>query len=111
MYLVYGKRFKLFSWALREAKMSFLKEQRTRMFEKFTRDCIKSTTFRNWFVRTEEQSGPVTRKQKPWFKPVPGRTQGFLRSAIPQMVKLANSPVFLASKKKLILNSGQIVLI
>jgi hypothetical protein len=111
LYLVYGDRFQSFSWALREAKMSSMKEQRKKMFEKFTRDCINSTKFKNWFVRTENNSGTVTRRRKTLFKPVLGRTQGFLRSAIPQMVKLANSPGFLASKKKLILNSGQIVLI
>ena len=110
LYLVYGERFQSFSWALREAKISTMKEQRTRMLRKFTRDGISSTKFRNWFVRTEDQS-PATRIQKPWFKPVPGRTQGFLKSAIPQMVKLANSPGFLPSKKKLVLNSGQIVVI
>ena len=111
LYLVYGERFRSFSWALREAKIFSMKEQRTRMFEKFTRDCINSNKFRNWFVRTDHLSEPVTRKQKPWFKPVPGRTQGFLRSAISQMVKLANSPGFLASRKKLVLNSGQILVI
>ena len=41
----------------------------------------------------------------------PGRIQGFLKYAIPQMVKLADSPGFLASKKKLVLNSGQIIVI
>ena len=111
LYLVYGERFQSFSWALRKAKMFSMKEQRKRMFEKFTRDSINSKKFKNWFVRTEENSGQVTRRQKPSFKPIPGRTQGFLRSAIPQMVKLANSPGFLASRKKLVLNSGQILVI
>ena len=111
LYLVYGERFRSFSWALREAKMFSMKEQRTRMFEKFTRDCIGSSKFKKWFVRTEEDRGTVTRTKKPIFKPVPGRTQGFLRSAIPQMTKLANSPGFLASNKKLVLNSGLIVVL
>ena len=78
-------------------------------FEKFTRNCISSRKLRNWFVRAEENSGPFTRTQKPLSKPVLGRTQGLLTYAIPQMVKLGNSPGFPASKKKLILNSGQIV--
>ena len=81
------------------------------MFEKFTRNGIGSAKFKKWFVRTEADRGTVTRTQKPTFKPIPGRTQGFLRSAIPQMVKLANSPGFLASKKKLVINSGLIVVI
>ena len=87
------------------------KEQRSHNFEKFTRDCLASRKFSNWFVRTEEQSGVVTRKKKPNYKPIPARTQGFARSAIPQMVKLANSPSFLASKNKLVLNSGQVIVL
>ena len=111
LYLVYGERHKSFSWALRQAKMRTLKEERSRQFEKFTRDCLASTKFRNWFVRTEDPQGIATRRQKPSFKPIPARTQGFARSAIPQMVKLANSPNFLASKKTLVLNSGQVIVV
>ena len=40
LYLVYGERYQSFSWALREAKMRTQKEQRSRNFEKFTRDCL-----------------------------------------------------------------------
>ena len=111
LYLVYGERFQSFSWALREAKMRTQKEQRSRNFEKFTRDCLASRKFSNWFVRTEEEAGVVTRRRKPNYKPIPARTQGFARSAIPQMVKLANSPSFVASKNKLVLNSGQVIVL
>ena len=111
LYLVYGERHKSFSWALRQAKMRTLKEERSRQFENFTRDCLASTKFRNWFVRTEDPQGIATRRKKPSFKPIPARTQGFARSAIPQMVKLANSPNFLASKKTLVLNSGQVIVV
>jgi hypothetical protein len=111
LYLVYGERFQSFSWALREAKMRTQKEQRSRNFEKFTRDCLASRKFSNWFVRTEEEAGVVTRRKKPNYKPIPARTQGFARSAIPQMVKLANSPSFVASKNKLVLNSGQVIVL
>ena len=62
-------------------------------------------------MRTEKLNGPITRKQKPFNEPLPGRTQGYLRSAIPKMIELANSPGLMASRKKLILNSGQIVVI
>ena len=42
-------------------------------------------------MRTEDISEPVIMKQKPLVKPVLGRTQGFLRSAKPQMVKMAGA--------------------
>ena len=76
LYLVYGERFQSFSWALREAKIFTMKEKRTRMFKKITRDNISSRKFRNWFVRTEDHS-PATRIQKPWFKPVPAEHKVF----------------------------------
>ena len=41
LYLVYGKRFKLFPWALRESKIFSMKEQRTKMFEKFYKRLYK----------------------------------------------------------------------
>ena len=109
--LVYGEKYRSFSWVLGQTKMRTLKDQRSRFFFKFTRNCIGSTRFRNWFVRTEEPLGVSTRKKKPRFKPIPARTHGFARSAIPQMVKLANSPKLLASKKKLILKSGQVIVV
>ena len=43
-------------------------------------------------------AGVATRSQQPRFKPIPYRTQAFARSAIPQMVKLANSPEVVATK-------------
>ena len=35
------------------------------IYIKFTRDCLGSTKFRNWFVRTKEPLGVLTRRKKP----------------------------------------------
>ena len=97
LYLVYGQRYESFSWALRQANMSSLSEQRRKMFYNITKQCIKSTKFKKWFVISETPGGAVTRSKKTRFKPIPFRTQAFARSAIPQMIKLANSPEFEAT--------------
>ena len=92
LYLVFGERYQSFSWALNEAHMSSMKDQRTQAFKKFTRDCLKNQKFQNWFAKTEtDTQGVATRRHKPRFKPVPARTSSYARSAIPQMVKVANS--------------------
>ena len=91
LYLVFGERYQSFSWALNEAHMSSMKDQRTRAFEKFTCDCLKNQKFQKWFAKTETDTEAVaTRRQKPRFKPVPARTCSYARSAIPQMVMVAN---------------------
>ena len=60
LYLVYGQRYESFSWALRQANMSSLSEQRRKMFYNFTKQCIKSTKFKKWFVISETPGGAVT---------------------------------------------------
>ena len=90
LFLVYGSRYESFSWALSESNMSSLRDQRKKIFERFTRNCIKNNKFSKWLVRTDPAEGRTTRLAKPRFKPVPFRTASYARSAIPQMVKLAN---------------------
>ena len=54
LYLVYGTRFKLNTWALGKAQMSTQKIQRAKIFEKFTKTCINSPKFSKWFVQSDE---------------------------------------------------------
>ena len=91
LFLVYGSRYESFPWALRESNMSSLRGQRTKIFVRFTRNCIKNNKFSKWIVRTDPTEFRTTRLEKPRFKPVPTRTAAYANSAIPQMVKLANS--------------------
>ena len=91
LYLVYGPRYKSYTWALQDAKMTSLENQRQKIFEKFTRDCLRSPKFSKWFVKTDSEQAATTRSKKPMFKPVPARTQAYARSPIPQMVALARS--------------------
>ena len=109
LYLVYGDKYESFNWALSKAKMCSLQDQRTKMFKTFTQDCIKSNKFRDWFMKYEdhEEQGITTRQNKPRFKPVYTRTSAFARSAIPQMVRLANSLKPTNSPTVITLNSGQ----
>ena len=109
LYLVYGHRYLSFSWALKESNMKTLKEQRLVIFERFTKSCIQNPKFKKWFVRTSTEGGRTTRQNKPMFKPIHTRTQGFARSAIPKMVQLANSPHFQKNRNKLILKTGEII--
>ena len=109
LYLVYGQKYESFLWGLRQANMLSLTEQRKKMFYNFTRGCIKSDKFKKWFAISEETTGSVTRSKQPRFKPIPARTQAFARSAIPQMVKLANSPEFQASMNTIVQKSGHII--
>ena len=71
LYLVYGQRYESFLWALRQANMSSLSEQRRKMFYNITKQCIKSTKFKKWFVISETPGGAVTRSKKTRFKPIP----------------------------------------
>ena len=79
------------------------------MFKTFTQDCMKSNKFKDWFMKYEdyEEQGTTTRQKKPRFKPVHTRTSAFARSAIPQMVRLANSLKPTNSPTVITLNSGQ----
>ena len=82
LFLVYGNRYESFLWALRESKMNSLEDQRRKHFERFTQNCLKNQKFQDWFVRTEVSMDRVaTRRQKPFFKPVPTRTASYAKSA------------------------------
>ena len=109
LYLVYGQKYQSYTWALRQAGMLTMRNQRQRIFEKFTRTCLKSPKFSKWFVKSE-QGGVATRSEKVNFKPVPARTQAYARSAIPQMVALANT-FQLRGATNVKLNSGRIIVI
>ena len=109
LFLVYEHRFQSFSWALNEAKMKNLQDQRTKTFQVFTRKCIADKKFQKWFVLSDATSGSDTRQKPKKYKPVPTRTQGFARSAIPQMVELANSQQFQQSNNNIVLKSGKII--
>ena len=111
LHLVYGDKYRSFNWALKEANMSSLEDQRKKVFRTFTLACIKSNKFKNWFMEYNEEGGQAanTRQKKPRFKPVHTRTSAFARSAIPQMVRLANSMKPPKSQTQIILNSGQIL--
>ena len=110
LYLVYGPRYRSYTWALQEAHMTSLKSQRQKFFEKFTRACLKSPKFSKWFVKTNVTQSMPTRSKKQVFKPVPARTKAYANSPIPQMVALANT-LKTPGVEKVKLNSGRFIVI
>ena len=110
LYLVYGPRYKSYMWALQEAQMITLEAQRSKMFQKFTKACLRSPKFSKWFVKLESTQGVTTRSKKLMFKPVPARTSAYSRSPIPQMVDLANQ-LQTPGVQNVKLNSGRIIVI
>ena len=109
LYLIYGARFRSYTWALQQANMKTQAEQRNKLFEKFTRSCVNSKKFSKWFCRADKEKGMTTRSRKMRFKPVATRTQQYARSPIPQMVELANR-LKLPEGMSVKLNSGWIIM-
>ena len=113
LYLVYGERYQNFNWALKESKMCTLEDQRKKMLTSFTKHCLQNNKFKNWFMREdqEDRQGVITRQRKQFYKPVIARTVAYARSAIPQMVRIANSLKQQNSPTEIVLNSGQTLVI
>ena len=111
LYLVYGARYRSYTWALQEAMIKTQAEQRKNIFEKFTRACINSKKFSKWFCKTDTREAMPTRSKKMQFKPIYTRTKAFAKSPIPQMVALANKLGLKNKTTNLRLNSGRIIVI
>ena len=111
LYLIYGARYRSYTWALQEAKMRTQSEQRHHIFEKFTRSCINSKKFSKWFCKNDTAQAITTRSKKMQFKPIYTRTKAFAKSPIPQMVALANKLGLKNKTTELRLNSGTIIVI
>ena len=80
------------------------------MFEKFTRACLKSPKFNKWLMKSEGSQGVSTRSKKQMVKPVSARTSVYAKSAISQMVALANR-LKMPGIQKVRLNSGNILIV
>ena len=110
LYLIYGARYRSYSWALREAAMKTQAEQRSCILEKFTKSCMRSHKFSKWFCKAENTNLMTTRNKKLQFKPVAARTSQYAKSPIPQMVALANK-LGITETRSLKLKSGKIILL
>ena len=110
LYLIYGSRFRSYTWALQAAHMRTQADQRSKLFEKFTRACVKSNKFSKWFCKTDTSQAMPTRSKKTTFKPVPTRTKAYAKSPIPQMVALANK-IGLPEARSVKLNSGLVIML
>ena len=93
-----------------EAGIKTQAEQRSKIFEKFTRACTNSQKFSKWFCKSENSNSMITRRKKVQFKPVLTRTNQYANSPIPQMVALANE-LGMTQAKSLRLKSGSIIML
>ena len=110
LYLIYGARYRSYSWALKEAAMRTQVEQRNSIFEKFTRSCVRSQKFSKWFCKAENTNLMTTRSKKQQLKPVAARTSQYAQSPLPQMVALANK-LGITETRSMRLKSGRIIML
>ena len=110
LYLIYGARYRSYSWALKESAMRTQVEQRNSICEKFTKSCVRSQKFSKWFCKADRSNVLPTRSKKQQFKPVFARTSQYANSPIPQMVALANK-LGITETNRLKLKSGNIILL
>ena len=68
--------------------MDTLIKRREKLSMKFATKTSKHPIHNQWFVTNQEVSR--TRSEKPVFKPVHGRTERLLKSAIPYLTSLLN---------------------
>ena len=110
LYLIFGAKFRSYTWALKEAGFKTQEQQRKNIFEKFTRACATSNKFSKWFCKQENSNLMSTRSRKVPFKPVATRTNHYANSPIPRMVALANG-LGITQEKRLKLKSGTIIML
>ena len=110
LYLIFGAKFRSYTWALKEAGFKTQEQQRKNIFEKFTRACATSNKFSKWFCKQENSNLMSTRSKKMPFKPVATRTNHYANSPIPRMVALANG-LGITQEKRLKLKSGTIIML
>ena len=63
LYLVYGPRYRLYLGTTRRKNDNFERSE-AEGFEKFSKTCLKSRKFSNWFVKTDKDQAITTRIKK-----------------------------------------------
>ena len=113
MYLIFGPKFRSYTWALSEAGMKTQEQQRSSIFDKFTRACATSKKFSKWFCKQDSSSLMSTRSKEVHFKPVATRTNHYsidANSPILRMVALANG-LGITQEKRLKLRFATIIML
>jgi hypothetical protein len=86
--IILGAGYMSYEEALITLHLKPLSERRRILAKKFATKASKHPIHSNWFIRNPEDQ--YTRLRKPTYKPVCGRTDRFLRSAIPYLTNLLN---------------------
>ena len=85
--VILGNKYTTYEEACSHLNMKTLAERRKELSLKFAKKASVHPIHQTWFVQNQEST---TRLKKPTFKPVCGRTERFLKSAIPYLTNLLN---------------------
>ena len=85
--VILGNKYNSYEEACSELKMKTLVDRRKELALKFAKKASSHPIHQTWFVKNQESN---TRLKKSTFKPVCGRTERFLKSAIPYLTSLLN---------------------
>ena len=91
--VIIASRYNTHKEACQQLNMETLSKRREKLSIKFANNSSKHPIHSQWFVPYQEES--VTRSEKPAFKPVQGRTERLLKSAIPYLTSLLNKKNYL----------------
>ena len=82
-------QYESYTKACQELNILTLKERRSLLCEKMAKKAATDDTFKDWFC--ENDSERITRQPKPFFKPVPYKSEAFKKSPIPEFTEILNS--------------------
>ena len=86
--IILGANYNSYEEAFITLQLKPLAETRRILAKKFAIKASKHPIHSNWFLKNPEEQ--YTRLRKPTYKPVCGRTDRFLKSAIPYLTSLLN---------------------
>ena len=86
--VILGSRYQTYEEACNKLNMETLSRRRENLSTKFALKSSNHPLHSHWFVINQEVS--KTRSEKPAYKPVQGRTERLLKSAIPYLTSLLN---------------------
>ena len=91
LYIILGNNYTSYKDALKLLEIDSLQNRRSKICEKFAKNCLKSQRYSTWFQSNQfTQPTHNTRSKKSQLKSVSTRTQRYKNSSIPYLTELLN---------------------
>ena len=91
LYIILGNNYTSYNDALELIEIDSLQNRRSKICEKFAKNCLKSQRYSTWFQSNQfTQPTHNTRSEKSQLKSVSTRTQRYKNSSIPYLTELLN---------------------